>query len=115
MARPKPIFTPDPRIWTGFQVACRLNRSEQWLASNRAALEGVGFPKKDKLLGGWDADQIEAWLDNRSGKRHASDIEQQMLEAVRGQNPPALRSTKRSQGAHILPLQAERPAHIAPV
>ncbi len=112
MARPKPEFIPAPRILNTYQVACRLNKSEQWFASNRNALEGMGFPKKDKVLGGWDSDTIEAWLDRRSGVRDASNIEEQMLEAIRGENNPALRSAKHRQGTTVLPLSAERPTHI---
>jgi hypothetical protein len=95
MARPKPVFTPNPRIWTQYQTACRLNKSEQWFMNNRRALEQIGFPPKDALLGGWDANLIEAWLDNRSGARDASNIEKQMLEAVCGKNKPAIRPEER--------------------
>ena len=111
MARTKPEFIPTPRILSGFQVACRLGKSEQWFASNHTALENMGFPKKDKLLGGWDAEGIEAWLDKRSGVRDASSEEEQMLEAIRGQNKPAICRTQRRQGANLLSIPAERAAY----
>lgn len=65
MGRPKPKFTPEPRIWSDFQVATRLGRSEEWLRQHRDKL--LGFPPVDNELGGTDADAIEAWLDVRAG------------------------------------------------
>lgn len=50
-----------------FQVACRINRAESWLAQHRSRLEAQGFPRRDPLLGGTDGDAIDAWLDQRSG------------------------------------------------
>ena len=110
MSRPKPEFIPTPRILNAFQVACRLNKSEQWFASNHTAIERMGFPKKDKLLGGWDAEAVEAWLDKRSGVRDASSEEEQMLEAIRGQNKPAIRASMRVKGTPLLPLSTEQAA-----
>ncbi len=71
MARRRPHFTPNPRIWNDFQLATRLGHSESWLYSHRAELETQGFPPKDDFLGGTDADAAEAWLDQRSGLAHA--------------------------------------------
>ncbi len=67
MARRRPHFTPNPRIWNDFQLATRLGHSESWLYSHRAELETQSFPPKDDFLGGTDADAVEAWLDARSG------------------------------------------------
>ena len=67
MTRPRPNFTPTPRVWSDFQVACRLGKSESWLATHRPRLEAEGFPQRDPLLGGTDADTVETWLDQRSG------------------------------------------------
>lgn len=67
MARPKSKFMPTPRIWSRQQVACRLGKGEQWFLDHRPELEREGFPKADALLGGYDADAIEAWLDRRGG------------------------------------------------
>jgi hypothetical protein len=113
MSQPKPAFTPDPRIWTQFQVACRLNRSEQWLMSNRRALEQTGFPKKIDALRGWDSNAIEAWLDKLSGVIHGSNIEEQMLEIIHGENKPPIRAKKRLEGACVLPLPPQRPVASA--
>ncbi len=68
MARPKPSFMPQTRILTSpHQVATMLGRGEQWFASRRQMLEQAGFPRQDTLLGGWDIDAINAWLDRRAG------------------------------------------------
>lgn len=67
MTRPRPSFTPEPRVWTDFQVATRLGKSESWLSDRRAELEKLGFPKRDAVLGGTDANAIERWLDARAG------------------------------------------------
>ena len=89
MARRRPSFTPDPRIWNEFQVATRLGHSESWLHSHRAEFETQGFPTKDEFLGGTDADAVEAWLDMRSGladdrEEQLSDIDlDKRLEAMR--------------------------------
>ena len=67
MTRPRPKFTPTPRVWNEFQLACRLGLTEPWLKNNRDRLEAEGLPQRDPLLGGTDADAVEAWLDRRSG------------------------------------------------
>ncbi len=67
MSQSRPKFTPTPRVWSEFQVACRLGKCESWLATHRPRLEAEGFPPRDPLLGGTDADAVEAWLDRRSG------------------------------------------------
>jgi len=84
MAHAKPKFIPSPRPWNEYQVAARLNRGSEWFRVNRAALEAEGFPRKDRLLDGWDSKAIEAWLDRRSGLlTPVNDAESQALEAIR--------------------------------
>ncbi len=67
MTRGRPKFIPTPRVWSDFQVACRLGKSESWLGIHRPRLEAEGFPPRDPLLGGTDADAVEVWLNRRSG------------------------------------------------
>ncbi len=67
MTRARPQFVPEPRIWSEYQVACRLGRAETWLRNNRSRLEAAGFPGIDDFLGGTDGDAIERWLDGRAG------------------------------------------------
>ena len=67
MTRARPKFTPTPRVWNEFQLACRLGKSQPWLKSNRDRLEAEGFPQPDPRLGGTDADGVESWLDRLSG------------------------------------------------
>lgn len=67
MARAKPKYLPDPRIWSAYQVACRLGWSESHFKARQTALFAEGFPQPDDLLGGYDADAIDLWLDRRAG------------------------------------------------
>lgn len=67
MTRPRPSYTPTPRIYDENQTCARLNKGAEWWRKNRDRLEALGFPQVDKLLGGRDADAIELWLDKRSG------------------------------------------------
>ena len=67
MTQAKRRFMPDPRCWTRPQVAARLGRSASWFEAHQSELEKYGFPKPDPLLGSWDAEAIERWLDVRSG------------------------------------------------
>lgn len=79
---------PGARIWSYAECAARLNKSVPWFYQHRNRLEQLGMPKKDGLLGGWDANAFEAWLDRRAGLTATvnPDMERQMLEAARGKN-----------------------------
>lgn len=84
MTVPKPKHTPRPRPYNEFQVAARLNKGVKWFKDHQAMLEAQGFPKRDKLLGGWDSKAIEVWMDARSGlDLPANDAEAQALKALR--------------------------------
>lgn len=67
MSRTRPSYTPIPRIQSKFQVVTRLGCGETKFDTIRARLEAMGFPQYDDILGGWDANAIEAWLDKRAG------------------------------------------------
>jgi predicted DNA-binding transcriptional regulator AlpA len=82
---------PDPRIWSPDQVASRLGRSPGWLYERMPRLKQLGFPRKDEVLGGWDSKAVENWLDRRAGLETNANIEDQMLEAIHGENHAALR------------------------
>lgn len=70
MSRAHVKFMPQPRVFRSQQqVAAYLGHGDQWFADRRAQLERAGFPRKDDLLGGWDREAIDAWLDERSGLR----------------------------------------------
>lgn len=60
-------FMPRPRIWNEHQVACRLGFAVATFRTRIEKLVGQGFPQEDDLLGGWDANAVERWLDRRSG------------------------------------------------
>ncbi|MDP7182432.1 MAG: hypothetical protein QGF18_01030 [Alphaproteobacteria bacterium] len=65
MGKSKLQFQPEPRLFTASQVAARLGKGETWLYEHLAQLSAQGFPKRDPLLQGWDAEAIEIWLDKR--------------------------------------------------
>jgi len=67
MSRTKPEFVPEPRIWSEKQCAALFGKGEQWLRDRLPRLEAAGFPPRDDLLGGRDADACKVWLDARSG------------------------------------------------
>ncbi len=67
MSPPKREFVPEPRIWSLKQIAALFGHGEQWLRERLPRLEAAGFPPRDKLLGGTDADAARAWFDARSG------------------------------------------------
>lgn len=90
MTPPRPKFTPEPRILNEFQVACRLGWAQSTFRDRKAALEKKGFPRRDRLLGGWDLAAIEQWLDRRSGVGTSSSG-QAWLDAIDGtENEPAV-------------------------
>jgi len=64
MTRCTPPFTPQPRFWNDWQLACRLGCAVNTMKKRIAELDG--FPQKDKHFG-WDSVAIEAWLDRRAG------------------------------------------------
>lgn len=80
-----PSVLPSPRVWKVRQIAARFNRSVAWVYAHMPRLVQLGFPRKDQVLGGWDSLAIEGWFDRRSSVGALSSIEDQMLEAVRGE------------------------------
>jgi|SRR6185369_874326 len=77
----------SPRIIKAKAIAARLGHSVNWFYAHYKELLLQGFPSKDDLLGGWDADAIEAWLDRRRGMSAKSSIaaaEEKMLDLIRG-------------------------------
>ena len=93
MTRRKPPYIPEPRIWTRYQVAARLGKSETWFRRHREYLEHLGFPRRDEDLEGWDGDAINHWIDSKSGLPSESEPDQGQgwLERV-GEDRNPLRS-----------------------
>ena len=83
MSPPKHEFLPEPRVWSWGQVAAWFGRGEQWFRNHRPGLEAAGFPPRDDLLGGWDADACKMWLDSRSGLLAPHQGDDQWMEALR--------------------------------
>jgi predicted DNA-binding transcriptional regulator AlpA len=57
----------EPAVLNTAQVAALMGRKVRWFYVHRAELEKEGFPKRDKLLGGWLRQAVQQWLDKRSG------------------------------------------------
>lgn len=73
MGKSKPLFTPEPRGWTTFQVSTYLGISEASFRSQAAAYERAGFPKPNTITGRYDRRAIDRWLDEQSGLRDHSE------------------------------------------
>lgn len=78
MARAKPAYTPNPRMLNIYQLAARLGMSESTFARKLPILEAKGFPRRNDLIGGWDGDAIELWLDVQSGIGSTADDDKLM-------------------------------------
>lgn len=67
MTRPRPKYTPDPRVLGDHNLAVLMGMGDTTLRQRRPRLEAEGFPKFDELLGGTDAAAVHRWLDRRAG------------------------------------------------
>ncbi len=85
MSRTKPEFVPEPRIWSLKQIAAWVGHGEQWLRERLSKLEAAGFPPRDDLLGGWDADACKRYADSRSGllAPGQDQVDEQWTEALK--------------------------------
>ena len=85
MSPPKRQFIPEPRIWSLTQIAALFGHGEQWLRDRLPRLEAAGFPPRDDLLGGRDADACKVWLDARSGllAPDQDQVDEQWTEALK--------------------------------
>ena len=67
MTRPRPKYTPDPRMLEEHNLATLMGKCETTFRELRPKLEAEGFPQVDELLGGTDAAAVHRWLDQRAG------------------------------------------------
>jgi DivIVA domain-containing protein len=63
--RPRPIILP--RVLSRSEVAGYIGRSDTWFGEHRGELEARGFPKPLPIVGGYDKDAVDAWLDRIGG------------------------------------------------
>ncbi len=82
MTRPRPKYTPEPRVLNAFQVACRLGWSEATFSARRPELKAKGFPDHNPFLGGYDAVAVEDWLDLQFGRAKHGAVVNPWDEAV---------------------------------
>ena len=67
MTRPRPKYTPAPRVLGEYDLATLMGTCETALRERRPKLEAEGFPQVDELLGGTDTAAVHRWLDRRAG------------------------------------------------
>jgi predicted DNA-binding transcriptional regulator AlpA len=80
--------TEEGHVLTARRVAVLIGRSVSWFYAHRKDLERAGFPKKDRLVGGWYRTAVEDWLVKRAGtvERFAQEDErQEMRDAIYAQ------------------------------
>lgn len=82
MTRRRPAYEPTPRVFTKHNTAARLGWGETTFDKRRPTLEAEGFPRYDELLGGWDANAIERWLDQRAGFAAQNASHDPIMEAL---------------------------------
>lgn len=59
----------QPRLMTRPQVGIYLGRSGSWFREHEAALRDAGFPAPHPVLGLFDREAIDDWLDATSGRK----------------------------------------------
>lgn len=83
MNRRKPSFT-ERRILSSNEAAAYLGRSASWLADHSGELEKAGFPKPLPLVGGYDKQAIDRWIDGLSGQHAPGDHRAAWMDAIHG-------------------------------
>jgi predicted DNA-binding transcriptional regulator AlpA len=83
MARRIRPFT-EPRILTGDEAAAYLGRSKTWWTDNVDTLYRAGFPKPLPIVGGYDKDEIDSWLDSLHEQNKRDRFSDAWMRAVSG-------------------------------
>jgi len=60
-------FPIQPRLVEPSKVARRLGVTPAIFAEKLEALEAVGFPRPDPVLGNYSLDAVDRWIDERAG------------------------------------------------
>ncbi len=79
-------FPIDPLLVPVEKVARRLGISTAGFAEMRADLEAAGFPKPDPIIGNYNLQAVDTWVNSRTGLTNANDpmsAHAAMLQAVR--------------------------------
>jgi predicted DNA-binding transcriptional regulator AlpA len=72
--RPSRAELPMRRILDAAGVAGLFGKSRAWFYGRRTQLEARGFPRRDQLMGGWDAEAVHRWIDRQSGSDHPTAV-----------------------------------------
>jgi hypothetical protein len=67
MSVPKSHVAITPRLLSHAELARYLGRSEEWLRTNRARLEALGFPAPHPIFGGTDRQLVDHFLARTAG------------------------------------------------
>jgi len=73
MKRRRPVFS-EGRILSVQEAAAYLGRSTSWLASHAPELEKAGFPRPLPMVGGYDKQSLDTWIDRLGGNGETSDF-----------------------------------------
>jgi hypothetical protein len=61
-----------PRLLSHPELARYIGKSEEWLRTNRARLEGLGFPAPHPIFGGTDKQLVDSFLTRTAGLKKST-------------------------------------------
>ena len=83
MRKRKPIFE-ERRVLNAFETAAYLGRSVGWLTDHANSLYNADFPRPLPVVGGYDRQAIDAWLDSLGNRGEQSDFGRAWTKAANG-------------------------------
>lgn len=83
MTRRRPPFV-ERRVLSAFETAAYLGRSVSWLTDHAHRLHKSGFPRPIPVVGGYDKQAIDQWLDRMGGAPRSDDFDDAWTNAANG-------------------------------
>jgi hypothetical protein len=83
MRRRKPLFV-ERRVLSAFEAAAYIGRSTTWLADHADRLYKTGFPRPIPVVGGYDKQAIDRWLDRMGSVPRTDDFDDAWTNAANG-------------------------------
>lgn len=83
MNRQKPPFV-ERRVLSPFETAAYLGRSKAWFTDHANRLYETGFPQPLPIVGGYDKQAIDDWLDRLGRGREPFDFDAAWTKAANG-------------------------------
>lgn len=85
MSRRRRPFDALPRILSAKEAANYIGKSRSWFDGHLDELQKSGFPVPLSVLGGYDREAIDAWLDRLGGgERRSLDFDAALTAAAHG-------------------------------